>query len=40
MKKQYLILLGLGLLFLVFAPKQIVKSEIISNVYHYRGYYC
>ena len=31
MKKQYLILLGLGILFLVFVPKQIVKSEIISN---------
>ncbi|MFJ7953751.1 hypothetical protein ACIQZG_19800 [Lysinibacillus sp. NPDC096418] len=30
MKKQYLILLGL--LFLIFIPKQIVKSETISNV--------
>lgn len=30
MKKQYLILVGL--LFLIVIPKQIVKSETISNV--------
>ena len=43
MVKKYLVLLGLGFLFLVFTLTQVVNSETVfkcrRNVCHNRGYY-